>query len=88
MNNYLTRAIKKLQPNSEFSYSNDDYSTIIWDILEGNPPTETEINAAIEQIKVDEITQIQKKAELKASALAKLAALGLTEDEAKAVIGA
>ena len=41
---YLIKAIKKLKPSSEFSLNNDDYSTIKWDILEGNAPTKKEIN--------------------------------------------
>jgi hypothetical protein len=39
------------------------------------------------QRKAQEETEAQVKAELKASALAKLAELGLTEDEAKAIAG-
>jgi hypothetical protein len=39
------------------------------------------------QRKAQEQIEIEAKAELKASALAKLAALGLTEDEAKAIAG-
>ena len=82
---YLVKAIKKLKPNAEFSFTNDDYSTIKWDVLEGEAPTQLEIDAAIEQVKADEITEAEAKADAKAAAEAKLEALGLTADDLKAL---
>jgi hypothetical protein len=82
---YLVEAILKLKPTAQFSYSNDDYSTIKWDILEGEAPTQAEIDAAIEQVKVDEAAEAEAKAAAKASAEAKLEALGLTADDLKAL---
>jgi hypothetical protein len=81
----LTKAIKKLKPNAEFSFTDDDYSTIKWDVLEGEAPTQAEIDAAIEQVKADEAVQIQSRAEAKAAAEAKLQALGLTANDLKAL---
>jgi hypothetical protein len=75
---YIAKAIKKLKPTAEFSFNNDDYSTIHWDVLEGDAPTKSEIEAAIKQIKADELSA-------KATAEAKLAALGLTTDDLKAL---
>jgi len=80
---YLGKAIKKLKPTAQFSYSNDDYSTIKWDVLEGDAPTQAEIDAAIEQVKADEIAEAEAKATQKAAAEAKLAALGLTAEDLK-----
>ena len=85
MNNYLVAAIRKLRPNSEFSFSNDDYSTIKWDVLKGNPPTQEEIDNAIEQVKADELAEAEAKKIAKATAEAKLAALGLTTEDLKAL---
>jgi mannose-6-phosphate isomerase-like protein (cupin superfamily) len=85
MNNYLVAAIRKLKPNSEFSFQNNDYSTVKWDVLEGNAPTQAEIDAAIEQVKADEITEAEAKAQAKAAAEGKLAALGLTTDDLRAL---
>jgi hypothetical protein len=82
---YLTKAIFKLNPTAQFSYTNDDYSTIKWDVLEGEAPTKAEIDAAIEQVKVDEAAEAEAKAAAKASAEAKLEALGLTADDLKAL---
>ncbi len=84
MNDYLSRAIRQLQPNAEFSLNNNDYSTIKWDVLEGDAPTQAEINAAIEQIKADEISQAITKA---AQRQALLDRLGITEDEARLLLG-
>jgi len=82
---YLISAIKNLKPTAQFSFTNNDYSTIKWDILEGNAPTQAEINVAIEQVKIDEAQAETAKAAKKAAAEAKLAALGLTLDDLKAL---
>jgi len=81
----LAKAISKLKPTAEFSFTNDDYSTIKWDVLEGEAPTQSEIDAAIEQVKADEIGKAEAKAEAKAAAEAKLEVLGLTADDLKAL---
>jgi hypothetical protein len=80
---YLVKAIRKLKPNSEFSFTESDYKSIKWDVLEGTAPTEAQINSAIEQIKADELTEIETKATQKAALLAKL---GITDDEAKLLL--
>lgn len=85
MSIYLTKAIQKLKPTAQFSYVDDDYSTIKWDVLEGNAPTKAEVDAAIEQIKADEAQAELDKAAKKAAAEAKLAALGLDTDDLKAL---
>jgi hypothetical protein len=82
--NYLFLAIKKLKPNSEFSFNNNDYSTIKWDVLEGDAPTQAEIDTAIEQVKADEITEAAAKAAAKAVLLERL---GITQEEAQILLG-
>jgi len=83
-NNYLVKAIRKLRPDSEFSFIENDYSTIKWDVLEGDAPTQAEIDEAIEQVKADEITEAEAKAAEKAALLERL---GITEAEAKLLLG-
>ena len=80
---YLVKAIRKLNPNAEFSFNDDDYSTIVWDQLEGDAPTQKEIDAAIKQIKADELTEAATKAAAKSALLDRL---GITEDEAKLLL--
>jgi len=77
---YLVTAIQKLKPGAEFSITEDDYSTIKWDVLDGNAPTKAEIDAAIQQIQADEI---QAATQIQADKTALLAKLGITADEAK-----
>jgi hypothetical protein len=85
MNNYLSLAILLLRPNAEFSFTDDDYSTIKWDALEGDAPTKAEIDAAIDQIKANEAQLVIDKATAKALAQAKLTALGLTVEDLTAL---
>ena len=84
MRDYLADAIRSLRPSAEFSYTDNDYSTIQWDVLEGKAPTKTEIDAEIAKIKAIEIDDLNVKAEAKAALLERL---GITEDEAKLLLG-
>jgi hypothetical protein len=83
MSEYIVKAIHKLQPNAEFSFTDSDYSTVKWDVLEGDAPTQAEIDAAIEQIKADEVAAKAKAVTDKAALLAKL---GISADEAKLLL--
>ncbi len=85
MMNYLFSAIKLLRPDAEFSFTEQDYSTVIWTKLEGDAPTQAEIDAAIKQVKANEIAAAEAAATDKANATAKLEALGLTADDLKAL---
>ena len=80
---YLKKAIQKLKPTAEFSYSDNDYSTIKWDVLDGDAPTQAQIDEAIEQVKADEIAQTETKIAAKSALLEKL---GISEDEAKLLL--
>lgn len=85
MNNYLAKAINKLKPNSEYTIQNNDYSTINWIVLDGDAPTQAEIDEAIEQVKADEIAEAEAKEQAKIEAEAKLKKLGLTSDDLRAL---
>jgi hypothetical protein len=81
--NYLVRAIKNLRPTAEFSFENDDYSTINWIILEGEAPTVKEIADEIKKIKASDVVAENDKA---AAKVALLDRLGITEAEAKLLL--
>ncbi len=81
----LVKAIRKLKPTAEFTFNDLDYSTIKWDVLEGEAPTQNEIDAAIEIIKAEQIAQKAAADTAKEAAQAKLSALGLTADDLKAL---
>lgn len=76
--NELVEAIKKLRPTAEFSFQNNDYSTIKWDLLEGDAPTFEEVEATMQEI-------ADAKKQAKDAAEAKLKALGLTTEDLKAL---
>lgn len=80
---YIVDAIKLLKPSAEFSYVNDDYSTIHWDVLEGNAPTESELEAAIEIVKTQKATEAATKEAARQAVLTKL---GLTAEEVAALL--
>lgn len=72
------QAIQKLRPNAEVTIIDNDYEAAIWHKIEGNPPTEAEVLAAMAELE-------KEKSDAKAAAEAKLAALGLTADDLKAL---
>jgi hypothetical protein len=80
----LVKAIRLIKPTAEFSYQNDDYSTIKWDVLDGEAPTQSEIDAALRKVKADEIAAEAKKAKDREALLARL---GITAEEAVLLLG-
>jgi hypothetical protein len=81
---YLFLAIRSLKPTSEFTFSANDYSTIQWDVLEGNAPTKSQIDAEIVKIKAAEATETEIKSAAKAALLERL---GITAEEATLLLG-
>jgi len=84
-NKKIIKAIKYLKPNAEYTFADDDYSTIKWIKLEGKAPTLVELETALEQVLANEQAEIEAKAAAKAAAQAKLAALGLTVEDLTAL---
>ena len=80
----LAAAIQSLRPNSEFTYQNDDYSTIEWQVLDGNAPTQLEVDAAIKALKAEIKADEETKATAKAALLERL---GISADEAALLLG-
>jgi len=66
---------------------NDTYESIKWIVEPDSKPTKKQVEDMAKQIPILEQQQKQEQEALKLSAIAKLAKLGLTEDEAKAIIG-
>jgi len=80
---YFVKAIKKLHPEAEFSYSDDNYETVKFDFIEGSVPTRAEIDAAIEQIKTADKAEAVQAAIDKAALLSKL---GISQDDLKTLL--
>jgi hypothetical protein len=73
-------------PGKFWALNGDSYEGLDW--LDVSPkPTQAELDALWEFTKVAIAAKEQASKDVKASALAKLAALGLTQDEVKALIG-
>jgi len=81
----LIDAIKYINPNAEFSIVDGDLDTIVWDKPKTGHPTKEEILAAIEPAKAKAQADLDAAQAAKESAQAKLAALGLTLDDLKAL---
>ena len=76
----ISKALSKLDPNAEFSFSDTDLDSLTW-ISSIPKPTRQQIEAIHKTIVDQETIEAEAKATTKASALAKLAELGLTADE-------
>lgn len=81
----LAKAIRYLKPTAEFSFQEADYSTVKWDVLDGEAPTLSEIQAAAELVEKLQAEAIKTAAAKRAAAIAKLESLGLDEDDLKAL---
>jgi hypothetical protein len=81
---YIVKAIKNLHPTAEFSFIDDDFLSIQWDVLEGSAPTKAEITAEIAKIKAQEEADKAAKATDKNALLNKL---GITAEEAVLLLG-
>jgi len=82
----LTRALQALRPDAEFTITDSDLSTIVWNSLSVTTPTEAEVNAKIAELEAADAQAITNKAAALASAESKLAALGLTAAEVSALL--
>ena len=70
----------------EWTLNGDSYDGLTW--LSDTPkPTQAELDALWESTQAAVAAKEQAAKDVKASALAKLAALGLTQDEVKALVG-
>lgn len=83
MKDWLSLAILSLRPGSEFSYLDNDFATIQWHILEGDAPTQAEIDAEIARLKKADADAAKAEAKAKADLLARL---GITAEEAALLV--
>jgi hypothetical protein len=75
--------LSMLCPNTEWVISGDDYDSIQW--IKGQPITKTQFDAGFAQYDAWKAEQDAQMAADKATAQSKLAALGLTADDLKAL---
>jgi hypothetical protein len=81
--NKILEAIKKINPNAQASITDEDLNTIRWE--NGTTPiSDADIKEMIPTVEQELKDAAAKKIADKASANAKLKALGLTDDEIEA----
>jgi hypothetical protein len=81
------QAVMSLRPNAQWSMNGDDVEGIIWHTEGVQPLTSAEVQAEMARLEQAAIDEAATREAAKASALAKLEALGLTADEAQAITG-
>ena len=82
----ILKAIKKINPNAQFTINSDDYNQITW--LENTTPISKEDIEAMIPIVEQELKDAEQAAiDKKASGKQKLKDLGLDDAEIKALIG-
>jgi len=81
------QAVMSLRPNTEWTMNGDDVENIMWHTEGVQPLTAKEVAAEVKRLEKAATDEAAAKEAAKASALAKLEALGLTADEAQAIAG-
>jgi len=82
----ITKAIKKINTNADFTVNAEDYNQITW--LNGTTPiSKADIEAQIPTVEAEIANAKQTAIAKKASGKQKLLDLGLSEEEVKALIG-
>jgi len=79
----IAQAIQSLKPGAEFSYQDEDYATIQWNVLEGSAPTAKQITDEIKRLTTLKQAEAISKAEAKAALLDRL---GITAEEAQLLL--
>ena len=74
-----------LRPGAEWSMTNDDVENITWHTEGVTPLTQAEVDAEVARLEQKAIDDAAAREAARESAVAKLIALGLTEDEVKAM---
>jgi len=81
------QAVMSLRPGAEWTMNGDDVEGIIWHTEGVEPLTSAEVQAEVKRLEKAEAQAVADREAAKASALAKLEALGLTTEEAQAIAG-
>ena len=77
----LTRALSALRPGLEFTLNDNNLSTVRWNVEGTTTPTQAEVDSKIVELEAVDSAKVTARQ----SALAKLAALGLTTEEIAAL---
>ena len=76
----VATAIKLINPNANFTVEDNDVTKITW-VAGTTPISESDINAKLSEADAIDAAKLTSKQTNRTNAIAKLKALGLTEDE-------
>ena len=71
---------------TEWTLDGDDYAGLTW-LSDGKAPTKAELEKLWPTVQAEIAAEVQARVDAKASAIAKLGALGLTVDEVQVAFG-
>ena len=83
----ISHAVMSLRPNVEWTMNGDDVEGIIWHTPNVAPLTKAEVDAEVSRLERAAVDEAAAREAARASAVAKLAALGLDESEVAALLG-
>jgi len=78
--------LTKRYEGSEWTLNGDNYTGLTW-LSDGDAPTESELKKLWSTVQAEIAAEEQARVDAKASAIAKLEALGLTVDEVQVAFG-
>ena len=78
--------LSKRYEGSEWTLNGDDYTGLTW-LSDTTKPTKKSLEALWPDVQAEIVAEAQARVDAKASAIAKLEALGLTIDEIKTAFG-
>ena len=82
----IAMILSKRYPEALWSLNGDNYSGLRW-LGSGDAPTESELEKLWPTVQAEIAAEEQARVDAKASAIAKLGALGLTVDEVQVAFG-
>jgi hypothetical protein len=82
----IAQILSKRYPDAEWTLNGDDFSGLVWH-SDSTKPTLAELEALAPEVQAEIAGERQAKEDAKASAIAKLEALGLTVDEVQVAFG-
>ena len=82
----ITKILSRRYPDAQWTLNGDSYSGLTW-LSDNTKPTLAELEALAPEVEAEIADEAQAKIDAKASAIAKLEALGLTVDEVQVAFG-
>ena len=80
------QAVMSLRPGIEWTMDGEDVENITWHTEGAEPLTTAEVQAEVQRLEQVAVAEVESRVALRASAEAKLAALGLSLDEISTVL--